>query len=206
MAKGHEACIDWILKPTGLTFEKLKKHPSGYTVTNVKMPPYRKYEAAGFKTPSGKMEFVSRILEECGIEPLPRYQEPKLSPVFTPNAAKNFPLILTTGVRLPMFVHSRTFRLPWTRRLRPDPMVDINPQDAHMRGIAQGDWVRLSTKRNAIRVKANLTNTVAPGVVSMYHAYPEANVNTLIEPDYLDPLSGYPGFKALLCEVKKLSF
>jgi hypothetical protein len=25
----------------------------------------------------------------------------------------------------------------------------------------------------------------------------------LIEPDYVDPISCYPGFKALLCEVKK---
>jgi anaerobic selenocysteine-containing dehydrogenase len=54
-------------------------------------------------------------------------------------------------------------------------------------------------------VKANLTERVPPGVVSMYHAYPEANVNLLIEPDYQDPISGYAGFKSLLCQVKKLS-
>jgi hypothetical protein len=42
---------------------------------------------------------------------------------------------------------------------------------------------------------------VAPGVVSMYHDDPDASVNLLIEPDYLDPISGYPGFKSLLCEV-----
>ena len=46
---------------------------------------------------------------------------------------------------------------------------------------------------------------VPPGVVNMYHGYPEASVNLLIEPDYLDPISGYPGFKSLLCEVKKVS-
>ncbi|MBW1801094.1 MAG: molybdopterin oxidoreductase, partial [Deltaproteobacteria bacterium] len=87
---------------------------------------------------------------------------------------------------------------------RPDPMVDINPQDAGDRGIGQGDRVNLSTKRNNIAVKANVTKTVPPGVVNMYHGYPELTVNTLIEPDYLDPVSGYPGFKALLCEVKKI--
>ena len=43
------------------------------------------------------------------------------------------------------------------------------------------------------------------GVVNMYHGYPEADVNILIEPNYLDPISAYPGFKALLCEVKKIS-
>ena len=103
-----------------------------------------------------------------------------------------------------MFVHSRTFRLGWTRSLRPDPMVDINPQDAQERGIAQEDWVSLSTPRGSMKVKANLTEMVPPGVVNMYHDYPEASVNLLVEPDYRDPISGFPGFKSLLCEVKKV--
>jgi len=40
--------------------------------------------------------------------------------------------------------------------------------------------------------------------VNMYHGYPEADVNELIEPDYLDPISGFPGYKSLLCEVRGL--
>jgi anaerobic selenocysteine-containing dehydrogenase len=80
-------------------------------------------------------------------------------------------------------------------------MVDMNPRDAKDRGIAHEDWVSLATPRGAIRVRANLTEMVAPGVVSMYHDDPDASVNLLIEPDYLDPISGYPGFKSLLCEV-----
>lgn len=76
-------------------------------------------------------------------------------------------------------------------------------EDARERDLAHGDWLLLSTSRNAIRVRANLTETVPPGVVSMYHGRPEADVNTLIDPDYRDPISGFPGFKSLLCEVKK---
>ena len=83
-------------------------------------------------------------------------------------------------------------------------MVDMNPTDAKVRGMSQEDWVSLSTLRGSIRVKANLTEIVPPGVVNMYHDYPEANVNLLVEPDYLDPISGYPGFKSLLCEVKRV--
>ena len=64
--------------------------------------------------------------------------------------------------------------------------------------------VSLSSPRASVQVKANLTEYVPVGVVNMYHAYPEANVNLLIEPDYCDPISGFPGFKALLCEVKKV--
>ncbi len=167
------------------------------------MPPFEKYKKSGFYTPSGKMEFTPSILAEAGLDPLPCYEEPKFSPVSTPDIAKNFPLILTTGARIPMFIHSRTFRLPWARNRRPDPMVDINPHDAKQRKIKQGDDVSLSSPRASIRVKANLTEYVPVGVVNMYHAYPEANVNLLIEPDYRDPISGFPGFKALLCEVSK---
>jgi len=65
--------------------------------------------------------------------------------------------------------------------------------------------VSLSTPRGSIRVRANLTEIVSPGVVNVYHGYPEASVNLLIAPDYLDPISAYPGFKSLLCEVKNVS-
>ncbi|HDQ93277.1 MAG TPA: hypothetical protein ENN89_04050 [Synergistetes bacterium] len=205
MQRGYEACVDWMLEPTGLSVAELKKYPAGYTVNDVTMPPYEKYRDKGFATPSGKMEFTSTILKEVGLDPLPKYREPRLSPADPSEAASEYPLILTTGARLPMFIHSRTFRLAWTRSLRPEPMVDINPRDAEVRGITPGDRVALSTRRGSIRVRANLTEIVAPGVVNMYHAYPEADVNQLIDPDYLDPISGYPGFKSLLCEVKKIS-
>jgi len=204
MQKGFEACMDWILKPANLTVAELKKHPGGMFLKDAKMPPYRKYETGGFPTPSGKMEFASKILEEAGMDPLPCYEEPKWSPRSTPKLAKTFSLILTTGTRLPMYMHSKTFRLPWVRMLRPEPMLDMNPQDAKKRDISQGDWVSLATPKAAVRVKANVTDIVPPGVVAIYHAYPEVEVNTLIEPDYLDPISGFPGFKSLICEVRKV--
>jgi len=203
LPKGYEVCVNWIMEPSNLTVEELKKYPAGRMVENIKRPPYQKYEKAGFPTPSGKMEFTSTILKEIGLDPLPYYQEPKLSPRSTPEVAKKFPLILTTGSRLPHFIHSRTFRLSWTKALTPHPFVEVNPQDAGVRGIASGDWVKISTPRSSIKVKAEVTEKVPPGVVNIYHAYPEIEVNQLIDPDYLDPISGFPGFKSLLCEVEK---
>ena len=203
MQRGYEASLDWILAPSKLTVAELKKHPAGMHLKGVQMPPYRKYEKKGFPTPSGKMELTSTVLKEAGLDPLPTYQEPRLSPRSTPEVAKKFPLILTTGARLPMFVHSRTFRLAWPRGLRPDANVDINPADAAARGISDGDPVTLSTARASLKVRANLTEVVAPGVVNFYHAWPDADANMLIEPDYLDPISAYPGFKSQLCQVEK---
>ena len=203
MQKGYEASVDWILEPTGLSVEELKKEPNGMALKDVNMPPYRKYEKAGFPTPSGKMEFCSTVLKKAGFNPLPFYQEPRLSPLSTPDMAERFPLVLTTGSRLPMYQHSRTFRLDWTTRLHRDPSLDINPVDAARRGIDPGDWVVLSTHRNSVKAHANVTTTVPPGVISIFHAWPEVDINLIIDPDYLDPISGFPGFKSFLCEVEK---
>jgi anaerobic selenocysteine-containing dehydrogenase len=204
MTQGYEACLDWILEPSGLTVEELKKHPSGLTLNNVEMVPHRKYLEAGFPTPSGKMEFVSTRLEKEGIEGLPVYKEPALSPIATPELAKKFPLVLGTGTRLPMYVHSRTYRNSWNRRMYPNPFVTINSADAAARNISDGDDVVLSTPRSSIKVEAKITDTIPPGLANIFHGWPDVEVNHLIEPDYLDPISGFPGFKSLICEVRKV--
>jgi len=163
----------------------------------------------GAKTPSGKIEFKSKILEKYnedpGLESLPVYTPPKYSKENTPELAEEYPLILNTGSRLPMFVHTRTYRLSWTKSLRPNhPSVDLNPQDAQALGIGQDDEVLLATQNDSIRVKANLTQMVQPGIIHMYHGHRDADVNRLFEGDYVDPISGFPGFKSALCKVEKV--
>ncbi|MCF8096029.1 MAG: hypothetical protein K9J79_11790, partial [Desulfobacteraceae bacterium] len=163
-----------------------------------------KYMDEGFATPSGKMEFASTHLRNRGFDALPVYQEPALSPVSTPKQAQKYPLVLGTGTRMPMYIHSRTFRNPWNRRLHPGPTVMINSADAKARKISNNDDVLLSTPRHSIKVRAEVTDKIAPGTANIYHGWPDVEVNQLIEPDYLDPVSGFPGFKSLICEVEKL--
>ena len=206
---GYEASVDWILEPSGISVAELKKHPGGMFVPNPMKLTEKKYLKLGFKTPSGRMEFKSNVLEKYegrpGFEALPVYTPPKYSRESTPELAQEYPFILNTGSRLPMYVHTRTFRLTWTNSLRPNhPAADISPADAARLGIKQDDAIRLSTPKDAIVVKANLTQMVQPGVIHMYHGHAEADVNLLFEGDYLDPLSGYPGFKSALCKVEKV--
>ncbi len=201
---GFEASLDWILSPSGMSVEELKKHPAGMFVPNPMHVPEKKYLQSGFKTPSGKLEFHSMLLEQCGgYDALPIFRPPKHSKDATPEMTKEYPFVLDTGSRVPMFIHSRTFRLPWTASLRPEAAADLNPEDAGRLDIRQGDDIRISTPKDCIAVKANLTHMVLPGVVHMYHGYPQANVNQMIEADYLDPLSGYPGYKSLLCRIER---
>jgi len=195
-----DAATDELMAPSGYTAEELRRYPSGTPVKNPLRPGYRKYEKEGFHTPSGKMEIASSILREAGFDPIPIYKGPQYEATAGDAA---YPLILNTGSRLPMFIHSEMHNVPWCQELRKDPMLDMNPADASKRGLFQDDWVWLQTSRGKIRVKANLTETVFPGVVHMFHGIGEADVNSLIEPDYLDPISGFPGFKSVRCDVKK---
>ncbi len=201
---GYEASLDWVLEPTGITIEELKKHPAGMKIPNPVQYPEKKYEKSGFKTPSGKVELKSQILEQAGFNGLPVYTEPKHSPLATPDLFKEYPFILNTGSRLPNICHTRTFRLPWPMSFRPEAAADINVRAAERLGIKQGDKLRITAPKGAaIIVKANLTESVQPGVVHMQHGYKEANVNDLLESDYLDPISGFPGFKSYLAKIER---
>jgi len=205
---GYEASIDWILEPSGINIAELKKHPGGMPVPNPIKREEKKYLRDGFATPSGKLEFKSKVLERYtgrpGFDALPVYTPSQRSYEATPELAKEYPFILNTGSRLPMFIHTRTYRLSWTSSLRPNhPAADINPADASGMGINQDDAIHIATPEGRITVKANLTKMVLPGVINMYHGHPDADVNQLFASNYLDPLSGFPGFKSTLCKVEK---
>jgi len=84
--------------------------------------------------------------------------------------------------RLPMYQHSRTFRLPGQEGC--DGMrVSISTSRCSSPGIEAATG-SLSPPKRLHQGPANLTKRSA-GVISVFHAWPEADVNLLIEPDYL---------------------
>jgi anaerobic selenocysteine-containing dehydrogenase len=193
--------LDWQLEPLGVKATDLLKEPKGIVIAppRTNTPPSGK---PGFRTPSGKFELQSSILEKAGFDGLPTYREPPEGPVAAPQTAKKFPLIFNTGSREPMYVHSRHRNNPRLRELQPDPKVDINPKDAEARGIKQGEDAIIETPEGRITVKANITNLAQPGVVHVFHGWPQADVNTILART-LDPISGFPAFKSQLCQVRK---
>lgn len=54
--------------------------------------------------------------------------------------AQEYPLIITTGRRIPVYFHSEHRQLPWCREQWPVPRVEIHPKTAAEYGIEQGDW------------------------------------------------------------------
>ena len=182
-----------------------------------KMPMrYRKYEDEGFRTPTGKIELYSTRLEAMGYDPLPHYEEPPESPLATPEVARDFPLVLTTGARIPFFFNSEHRQIGRLRKAHPDPMVEIHPATAAAAGIRAGDWVWIETRRGRISQKARLTDDIDPRVVHVEHGwwFPEqdgpehgiwksnANLLTSNAPPY-DPAMGTYQLRALLCRIAR---
>jgi anaerobic selenocysteine-containing dehydrogenase len=67
----YEALLELILKPTELDFGQFARH--GY----LKGPDnFKKYEAAGFSTPTGKVELVLSRAQKFNLPPLPRCEGP----------------------------------------------------------------------------------------------------------------------------------
>ena len=205
--------LDAQLKAGGLdvTFDELKQR--GF----IKVPfKYRKYEHAGFNTPTGKIELYATRFEELGYDPLPSYQEPPESPISTPEVAEEFPLVLTTGARISQFFNSEHRQIENLRKAHRYPLVEIHPLTAQRFGIANGDWVWIETRRGRIRQKAKLTSGIDPRVVHAEHGwwYPEqpgpeygvwtSNVNVLTDngPPY-DPAMGTYQLRGLLCRIER---
>jgi len=198
--KDADDVFQTILQPSGITVEQLKENPAGVVYSKAEEKVYLK---KGFDTPSGKVEIYSQLMEEHGYAPLPTFSEPVESPLSTPDLAREYPLILTSGPRMSFFSHSQHRNVPVLRQRMPEPLLEINPEAASNLGIADGDMVTVESLRGKIELKAKLTEDVDPRVVSIMHGWSEANANLLTDDVGRDPVSGYPSFKALLCRVAK---
>ncbi len=200
---------------TGLDFgwDELKK--MGYYQPEFK---WKKYEEGGFKTPTGKIELYSTLLEKMGLDPLPDFEEPPESPFSTPELTEEYPFILITGARIPMFFHSEFRQLPRLRKGRPEPQCELHPDTAAELGVKNGDWVSIETKRGKCRQKVVIFAGIDKRVVHVQHGwwFPEndkgpdhgnwpSNANTLtrMAPPYCSAMGTYQ-LRALLCKVLKV--
>lgn len=161
----------------------------------------RLYRLRGFPTASGKVEFDSAELKAAGHDGLPRYVEPAESPLSKPELLADYPLVLTSGGRQKWFTHSQQHNVPSTLQFDPRPRAQIHPDDASVRGIESGMPVSVSSPRGTVVFYAEVTDEVKAGVVHCYHGWNEANINELTDHSTLDPISGFPPFKSLLCQV-----
>lgn len=79
----------------------------------------------------------------------------------------------------------------------------MNNEDCEALGVKDGDRVTISTLRGSVTVNVHPTHTVPEGLVNLYHGYSEADANSLLDENHLDPYSGFPAYRSTRCAVKK---
>lgn len=199
-----ENFLEDVLKPSGLSYQEFVERG------HLKGPDrFRAYEKKGFRTPTGKVELMLSTAEKFKLKALPEFAglpEPD---------DPEYPLILISA-------KSRYYLLSsyrWVKRLRdkrPVPLVEIHPETAAARGIADGDEVLIRTRYGEIAQTARITEKIHPRVVSadLGWWFPEgdpatqfdwqrSNFNMLTSVERLGKEFGTPNIANLPCMVEK---
>jgi anaerobic selenocysteine-containing dehydrogenase len=208
-----EKAFDYILEPTGMTLEELKRHPGGIALPlEVK---YQKYLKNGFKTPSREVEIYSLTFAVHGYDPLPGARLPE--EIFGREAVAQYPFTLTTAKTI-NFCHGQHRSVPSLRRKVPEPFAEINPRDGESCGIREGEKMRVETAVSAITVKAAFNSQLPEKVVRVMHGWWQgcpplelpaydpfssagANVNLIMKNDIIDRITGSVPHRSYPCRI-----
>ncbi len=219
-----DAAVRHRLAPAPVDLETLRARPEGVAIPLETR--HRKYAepngagVRGFATRSGKVELYSESLLAHGHAPLPDFAEPGISPRTRPDLAAAYPLVLTSA-KSTWFCESQHRGLPSLRRRAPDPTVEMHPDAAVARGIAEGDWVSIETPAARVRARAAFNRSLDPAVVCGQHGWwqgceeigapsfdpfgpDSANFNLLIPHEPSDPIGGSVPLRSWLCQIARL--
>jgi formate dehydrogenase major subunit len=137
--------------------------------------------------PSGKGKFHP-------VEYQPPIEEPD----------SDYPFVLSTGRTLYHYNSgTMTMRESGIKDKQVEPFFEIAPEDASALGVADGEWVRLVSRRGDIQARAQLSDRVYPGLVWMALHFSEAKVNLLTH-DVGDPLIGTPEYKVSAVRLERV--
>ncbi|MBY6241101.1 formate dehydrogenase subunit alpha [Methylosinus sp. Sm6] len=111
-----------------------------------------------------------------------------------------FPLLLTTGRILSQYNVGAQTRRTENSRWHEEDVLEIHPHDAELRGVRDGDWVRIASRAGEITLHAKVTDRVAPGVVytTFHHPLSQANVVTT---DNSDWATNCPEYKVTAVQI-----
>jgi len=164
-----------------------------------------------------------RRLEEGGLQwPCPTEDHPGTpilhTPMFTRGKGRfapleykpsmelpddEYPLLLTTGRSLYHFhTGTMTRKVSGLNQLLGEGTVEIHPQDAEHLGIADGEIVKMASRRGQITAKARVTEVSPEGVVFMTFHFAESPANVLTNP-VLDPVAKIPEYKVCAVRIEK---
>jgi formate dehydrogenase alpha subunit len=114
-----------------------------------------------------------------------------------------YPLMLTTKRSLYHFhTGTMTRKTAGLNRILGEELVEINPTDAATLGIADGEMIRVASRRGEVSARARVTEMTPIGVVSMDFHFAESPANVLTNPA-LDPIAKIPELKVCAVKIQK---
>lgn len=124
-----------------------------------------------FTTPSGKIEFFSEVAAAHELPALPEYRT---------RDARGFPLELRMGRSITHFhsFYDSGRALPTLAKRDPGPLLWMASADAELRGIADGDAIRIHNDRGEAFASALVNDKVPPGTVWIHDGWPGLNTLT----------------------------
>ncbi len=159
----------------------------------------------------GGLQWPCPTQEHPGTPILHSQQFPRGKGRFTPLEYKppmelpdnEYPLILTSERSLYHFhTGTMTRKVKGLNIILGEELVEINPSDASALGIADGEMVKVTSRRGEITAKAKVTEASPAGVVSMDFHFAESPINQLTSPA-LDPVAKIPELKVCAVRVEK---
>ena len=117
---------------------------------------------------------------------------------------KEFPLRLTTGRRLDSYntgVQTGRYSSP----LRAAETLDLSAEDARAYGLAEGDTVRVTSRRGAVVAPVRIDPGLKAGLVFMTLHFPDQVPVNQLTLDTVDPKSGTSEFKATAVRIEKVA-
>jgi anaerobic selenocysteine-containing dehydrogenase len=186
----------------GITLERLQAEGT----VPLTIPPERDvpFSDGHFPTPSGKVELRCDALVAMGLDPLPEYIVPD---EFAERSEGDTRLTLITAAAH-HFTSSSLANLPGLlAKEGAIPWIEIHPEDARRRGIVHDAMVVVANARGECRLRAVISEQVAPGVVAapkgrwQSRSVDGHNVNWTTS-DALADLAGQSTFHSNLVEVR----
>jgi thiosulfate reductase/polysulfide reductase chain A len=196
------------LKPFGVTLEQLKK--KGVLFVGEKW-------REGFtqlETPSKKVEIYSKTLEKLGFPPIPRWEEPLVSP--DPTDPRSFRLL---HGKQSIHTHSMTANQPYLMAIsRRYDLIRLwmNKERGKRLGLKDGDWVQVKSIIGEGRIRVRLTEGIHRSCVWLPSGYGifSKHLKTAFDvglsfndflPTYFDPTVGHAMSSEIVVQVSKAS-
>lgn len=202
----YHGLLEEVLAPSGLSWEEF----AAQGVLRGEVRP-RKYQAKGFRTPTGKVELALSRAAELGLPELPDYPGPPQE------IDADYPLVLSSR-KSPNYLHSSYRWIERLRRREPEPLVEAHPETAARLGLEEGELVRVVTRRGAMVQRLRLADDLDPRVVYASYGwwFPEdapedplmgwerANYNLLTDASEVGRQFGTPDLKGLACRLERV--